>query len=210
LPKVHGNDNAVTDSSDLQVPSKKTLRSQLLTQRKALSVDEWRAKSGAICQNLAQFEWVQAAQTILVYLSHRQEPDLSSLWTRYLSHKRWGISRCVDKTLVWHACNPADSSQLQPGTYGILEPVSTLPLIEAGTVDLILVPAVGCDRQGFRLGYGGGFYDRMLGDAAWAKVPTIGIVFEFAYLDRLKSDPWDYPLQAVCTEFGIDLKERFP
>jgi 5-formyltetrahydrofolate cyclo-ligase len=202
----------VTESSDnFQVTfSKKTLRDQLLTQRKALCLDDWRAKSDAICQNLAEFERVQTAQTILVYLSHYQEPDLSCLWTRYFPHKRWGISRCVKKNLVWHLCNLTDPSQLQPGPYGILEPVSTLPAIEANTVDLILVPAVGCDRQGFRLGYGGGFYDRLFSDAVWAKVPTIGIVFEFAYLDRLRLDPWDYPLQAVCTELGINFKGRLP
>jgi 5-formyltetrahydrofolate cyclo-ligase len=200
----------VTESSDnLQVTfAKKTLRNQLLTQRKALCLDDWRAKSDAICQNLAEFEWVKTAQTILVYLSHRQEPDLSSLWTHHCPNKRWGVPRCVGKDLVWHACNLTDPSQLQPGAYGILEPVSTLAVIEANTVDLMLVPAVGCDRQGFRLGYGGGFYDRLFSDAAWAKIPTIGIVFEFAYLDRIRLDPWDYPLQAVCTELGINFKGR--
>jgi 5-formyltetrahydrofolate cyclo-ligase len=212
LPKTDGSNDAVTESSDnLQVTfAKKTLRNQLLTQRKALCVDDWRTKSDAISQNLAEFEWVQNAQTILVYLSHRQEPDLRSLWTLHLPNKRWGIPRCVGKDLVWHACNLADPSQLQSGPYGILEPVSTLPIIEASTVDLILVPAVGCDRQGFRLGYGGGFYDQLFSDTVWAKVPTIGIVFEFAYLDRLRLDPWDYPLQAVCTEFGINLTGRLP
>jgi 5-formyltetrahydrofolate cyclo-ligase len=207
LPKICGGDDAVTEPSDTSqaAPTKKMLRNRLLTQRTALPFNEWRAKSDDICQNLAEFEWVQNAQTILVYLSHRQEPDLSYLWTHCFPHKRWGVSRCVEKNLVWHKCNLAEPGQLQPGAYEILEPVSTLPVIEADTVDLILVPAVGCDRQGFRLGYGGGFYDRLFSDAAWAKVPTIGIVFEFTYLDRLRPDPWDYPLQAVCTEVGINV-----
>jgi 5-formyltetrahydrofolate cyclo-ligase len=208
LPKTFGSNDVVTESSDnFQVTfAKKTLRNHLLKQRQALCLDDWHAKSDAICQNLAEFEWVQNAQTILVYLSHCQEPDLSLLWKHHCPDKRWGLPRCMGQNLVWHACNLADPSQLRPGSYGILEPVSTLPVIEADTVDLILVPAVGCDRQGFRLGYGGGFYDRLFGDAAWAKVPTIGIVFEFAYLDQLRPDPWDYPLQAVCTEFGINLR----
>jgi 5-formyltetrahydrofolate cyclo-ligase len=207
LPKLCGSDDAVTEpSSHLQAAlTKKTLRNHLLTQRKALSVNEWRFKSDAICQNLAQFEWVQNAQTILVYLSHRQEPDLSLLWTHYFPHKRWGIPRCVEKNLVWHECNLTDSSQLQSGAYGILEPLPTSPVIEASTVDLILVPAVGCDRQGFRLGYGGGFYDRLFSNSSWAKVPTIGVIFEFAYLDRLIRDPWDYPLRGVCTELNVNI-----
>lgn len=70
-------------------------------------------------------------------------------------------------------------------------------------VDLILVPAVACDRHGYRLGYGGGFYDRMLSLNEWTTPPTVGIVFDFAYLPQLPIDRWDKPLQAVCTETGF-------
>ncbi len=210
LPKAFGGQGAVTDNSDISAfPSnKKILRKRLLTQRKALTPEDWHIKSDAICQNLAQFEWVQNAQTILVYLSDRQEPNLTHLWTHHFPHKRWGIPRCVEKTLIWHEWQPTQPQQLRPGAYGILEPVSTLPVLKANAVDLILVPAVGCDRRGFRLGYGGGFYDRLLSDPAWANIPTIGIVFEFAYLDQFIPDPWDYPLRAVCTEIGIKHRER--
>jgi 5-formyltetrahydrofolate cyclo-ligase len=193
---------AMTEGLDLSqaARAKKMLRKQLLTQRKTIAPQDWAQKSEAICQNLAQSPWVQKAQTILVYLSYCQEPDLTRLWSHHFPQKRWGIPRCVEKNLVWHEWNPASPQQIQPGAYGILEPVLTLPIIEANSVDLILVPAVGCDRQGFRLGYGGGFYDRLFSQATWANIPTIGIVFEFAYLDQLQPDPWDYPLQAVCTE----------
>lgn len=67
-------------------------------------------------------------------------------------------------------------------------------------VDLILVPAVACDARGYRLGYGGGFYDRLLSSADWKSKPTIGIVFEYAYVSQLPVDPWDKPLNSICTE----------
>jgi 5-formyltetrahydrofolate cyclo-ligase len=86
------------------------------------------------------------------------------------------------------------------GAYGILEPHPQAPTLSPSEVDLILVPAVACDLQGYRLGYGGGFYDRMLSNPAWAKLPTIGIVFDFAHLAQLPKDPWDQPLHHVCTE----------
>lgn len=202
----------MTDGLDLSQAAfyaKKVKRRELLAQRQALTPQDWEAKSEAICQNLAQCEWVQTAQTILVYLSTRQEPDLSLLWTHYFPHKRWGIPRCVAKNLVWHEWQPTQIQQIQPGAYGILEPLPTLPVIDASTVDLILMPAVACDRQGFRLGYGGGFYDRLFSDSAWANIPAIGIVFEFAYLEQLSPDPWDYPLDSVCTEIGITLRRSF-
>jgi 5-formyltetrahydrofolate cyclo-ligase len=90
-----------------------------------------------------------------------------------------------------------------------LEPLPMLPVVEPDTVDLILVPAVACDRRGFRLGYGGGFYDRLLAQPEWTHKPTIGIVFELAYLNHLEADSWDRPMGSVCTEnsfMGIDIK----
>jgi 5-formyltetrahydrofolate cyclo-ligase len=62
---------------------------------------------------------------------------------------------------------------------------------------------VACDRRGVRLGYGGGFYDRLLAQPEWANKPTIGIVFNFSVLDYLDADPWDRPMQAICTENGF-------
>ncbi|WP_404784167.1 5-formyltetrahydrofolate cyclo-ligase [Altericista sp. CCNU0014] len=197
----------MTRSSDIfpTVAAKKALRKQLLAQRRALTADAWKFKSDAICLKLAQSEWVQNAQTILVYWGDRQEPDLRPLWEHHFPDKQWGLPRCVEKQLVWHRWQPMEANQLQPGPYGILEPLPTLPILLPSAVDLILVPAVGCDRRGFRLGYGGGFYDRLFGDPAWANIPTIGIVFEFAFLAELTPDPWDYPLKAVCTELGMTL-----
>jgi 5-formyltetrahydrofolate cyclo-ligase len=69
-------------------------------------------------------------------------------------------------------------------------------------VDLMLVPAVALDRQGYRLGYGGGYYDRLRANPLWGNIPTIGIAFDFAYIEALPIDPWDLQLDAVCTELG--------
>jgi 5-formyltetrahydrofolate cyclo-ligase len=182
--------------------NKKDLRSHLLQQRQAIAPSDWQAKNEAICQHLAQCEVYQNAQVILAYLSNRQEPDLSLLWTDNLLPKRWGLPRCVEKDLAWHLCEPSNPEQFQVGAYGILEPIASLSILKPEEVDLILVPAVACDRKGFRLGYGGGFYDRLLSQPSWIGKPTIGIVFEFACLEQLPSDSWDYPLQSVCTEAG--------
>ncbi|MCG9891657.1 MAG: 5-formyltetrahydrofolate cyclo-ligase [Thermosynechococcaceae cyanobacterium MS004] len=180
---------------------KKALRTQLLQRRRSLSFLDWQTKSTLICEHLAASRAFQEARVVLAYLSTHQELDLSSLW-QASSPQRWGFPRCVRQDLVWHQCVPSSPEHFQLGAYGILEPITSLPVLHPEEVDLILVPAVACDRQGFRLGYGGGFYDRLLSLPAWAKKPTVGIVFEFAYLDRLPSDPWDCPLQSVCTETG--------
>ena len=158
----------------------------------------WREKSDRLCRNLQSLQLFSQAKTVLAYTSFRQEPDLSPLFT---TKESWGLPRCVGKSLVWHRWQP--SEPLEKGAYGILEPNANSPTLEAQDVDLILIPGVGCDRQGYRLGYGGGFYDRMLSSPQWQNKPTIGIFFEFALVSELPVDSWDIPLQGVCTELGF-------
>jgi 5-formyltetrahydrofolate cyclo-ligase len=67
-------------------------------------------------------------------------------------------------------------------------------------VDLLLVPMLGGDRRGYRLGYGAGYYDRLQADPAWATVPSLGICFGAELVERLPVDSWDRPLNGVCTE----------
>jgi 5-formyltetrahydrofolate cyclo-ligase len=180
---------------------KAQLRRRLLKVRRSLSVEQWREKSDRICSHLYSSSLFSSAKTILAYFSFRQEPDLSPLFAD--SSRRWGFSRCVGDTLSWHTWT--EGELLHKGDYGILEPSSNSALLEPAEVDLILVPAVACDKYGYRLGYGGGFYDRMLSSAEWASKPTIGIVFEFAYLPQLPIDKWDKSLQAICTETRFNL-----
>jgi 5-formyltetrahydrofolate cyclo-ligase len=180
---------------------KRNLRQSLLAQRQSLTVDEWQLHSQRLCQHLHQSDFLQQAKTVLAYISTRQEPDLSPLFD--LAHLTWGLPRCQEQTLQWHRWSPPLLQRLVPGKYGIQEPQADWPQLSPQQVDLILVPAVACDYQGYRLGYGGGYYDRLLCQPEWRNVPTIGIVFEFAYLPTLPSEGWDIPLGAVCTEVGI-------
>ncbi len=185
---------------------KKELRSSLLKKRRSMSETEWREKSDRLCRYLENFSLFQTAKTVLAYFSFRQEPDLSLLFTNIgekttFSPKTWGFPRCIEKSLSWHIWQPENS--LQKGAYGILEPESNAPLLESSEVDLILVPAVACNVNNYRLGYGGGFYDRMLSKQEWASKPTIGIVFEFAYLKAFPIVSWDKPIDFVCTVNGI-------
>ncbi len=188
-------------------PIKELCRHQLLGQRQALPPALWRSQSDRICHHLLCCPEFIAARTILAYQSCRQEPSLDYLFAHHLP--QWGLPRCVGQELLWHRWQP--SEPLIKGRYGILEPEPRSPLLEPDCVDLILVPAVAIDRHGYRLGYGGGYYDRLFADPLWQKIPTIGIVFDFAYLgapplaDRLSwnIDPWDIPVDAVCTELGL-------
>ena len=175
------------------------LRRSLIQKRRSLSSMEWQAKSDRICKHLQSFSPYQEAKTVLAYFSFRQEPDLSFLFTS--QQHRWGFPRCVGKFLIWHLWQPGE--KLAQGKFGILEPASDAPTLSAKDVDLILVPAVAIDGQGYRLGYGGGFYDHLLSKPRWENILTVGIIFEFAYVPKLPNDIWDIKLQYICTNKAL-------
>ena len=180
------------------------LRQSAIATRKSLTTQEWREKSNLICYHLQTSVVLSKAKTILAYFSFRQEPDLTSLFLNKPNgelDKVWGFPRCVGKSLDWHHWKYDDP--VINGAYGIVEPHPELPKIHAQEVDLILVPCVACDHKGYRLGYGGGYYDRLLSSSEWQTIPTIGIVFDFAYLPQIPIEDWDQTLGAICTEKGL-------
>lgn len=87
--------------------------------------------------------------------------------------------------------------------YGIPEPVDAKPL-HARQLDLLLMPLVGFDLAGRRLGMGGGYYDATLAFLRhrrhWRKPRLVGVAFECQRVETLPHDPWDMPLDAVLTE----------
>ena len=175
------------------------LRQKYIAQREELSTLQWQKQSESICKYLVNSQIFTQAKVILSYLSFKNEPDLSSLHQQ--QEYIWGLPRCEGKTLIWHQYQWQDD--LDPGMYGIREPKSNAPTISSEEVDLILVPAVACDRFGYRLGYGGGYYDRLLGKQEWQNIPTVGVVFNFAYVAQLEIQSWDQPLEYICTDLGI-------
>jgi len=177
---------------------KNSYRRQFLKSRRALVPEQWRQKSDRLCGVLNSCPLFASARNILTYCSINNEPDLAPL--HQLQHRRWGLPRCLGKELTWHWWQPGEP--LEPGSYGIPEPAADRPVCLPAEVDLILVPAVACDLAGYRLGYGGGYYDRLLARPEWSQVPTLGITFAAVCCTKLPHDPWDLPLWGICTESG--------
>ena len=73
----------------------------------------------------------------------------------------------------------------------------------AEQLGLLLIPALACDGAGIRLGYGGGWYDRLRADPTWAQVPALAVLPRGCRVERLPRDPWDVPLQGWIDEDGL-------
>jgi 5-formyltetrahydrofolate cyclo-ligase len=177
---------------------KRQRRQQSLQWRAALPESVHGHLSDRLCQHLLTFlhQHIPLGATVLAYYPHRQEPDIRSLLAA--PDFRWALPRCLpDRQLAWHDWQSGDP--LVVGSYGIPEPDPDLPLVMSGSA--LLIPAVAMDRQGYRLGYGGGYFDRLLANQELGL--TVGITFAALLVDRLEIDPWDYPLGAICTESGV-------
>ncbi len=96
------------------------------------------------------------------------------------------------------------AADLEPGTWGIREPKpARCPPADPGRVDFALVPGVAFDREARRLGYGGGFYDRLLAGGLPEATPLVSGAFGVQIVDEVPVDPHDAPVDLVVTEGSI-------
>lgn len=104
-----------------------------------------------------------------------------------------------DAPLVFRGWSPGDA--LEPGPHGTAHPALSAPLL---VPTLLLVPLLAFDAKGFRLGFGGGYYDRTL-DALrrGGGVVAVGLAFAAQQSPALPSEPWDQPLDLILTEEGL-------
>lgn len=178
---------------------KKSERARVLKERNALSTAKRGELNHALCSFLSDFLDSVKVQTIGAFLPIGSEPDISEVLKNWL---RAGAARQVflpvteSKTMRFAFWDPA--KPLKIGRFSVPEPTSDL----FSEPPLLLVPCVALNKQGYRLGYGAGYYDRYL--AACAEKPfTVGICFsEFCGLD-FEAQTFDAKLNAVISDSGF-------
>lgn len=180
---------------------KKLLRQQALKQRKSLNSLEVQGRSHEIAQRLLFLPEYQKAQNILVYMSFDNEVDTRAIITNAWQQKKRvlvPICHTSDKSMqISELCN---FSELAPGTWGIPEPKKDcLRLAEPAVVDAAIIPGVAFDKRGYRLGHGGGYYDRFLTKLA-PGCPKIALAYEFMIREYLPNEIHDVPMDYIVTE----------
>ena len=164
--------------------------------RRALTPKERTAASEIICAKLAALNF---HTSIAVYLASPQEIDLSPFIRKMLER---GVEAVVPRwngeTYELALLKGLDDSHLRKGPMGILEPAEA-EIVSPKEVDVWLVPGLAFTRNGKRLGYGGGWYDRLLADAPKDAV-KLGIAHAFQVVDALPSEPHDILLSDVVDD----------
>ena len=143
--------------------------------------------------------WPQFQQSdwVLTYMPMRSEVDLTGLLSHY-PHKGWIIPRILPASrMQFHRYDP---EKLILHKFGMLEPDPASPLISPQEIQLVLVPGLAYDREGWRLGYGGGFYDRFLAEF---KGISVGVTFQKLVLPSIPHQGHDIPMQYLVSEQGL-------
>lgn len=183
---------------------KSALRRQLKAARNAVDPQARRQAARAAARLALRAGILLRARRIGFYLPQRGEFDVRPLMNQAL----WmGRTACLPvlpaRGRVMRFGRLLDGVRMAPNRYGIPEPRDVRPL-RARQLDLLLMPLVGFDLAGRRLGMGGGYYDATLAFMRhrrhWRKPRLVGVAYECQRVETLPDDPWDMPLDAVLTE----------
>ncbi len=179
---------------------RKNLRRELLARRQALPADRLHAWRLAMDRHL-QCGFPGLAKGVVAFCwPIRNEYDARHLMRRLRGQ---GVSTALPVVLApktplifreWHP-----GVEMELGKLGIPYPKAGAELVP----DTVLLPMIGFDSEGYRLGYGGGFFDRTLESLRDSKPLVIGVSFELGAIATIRPQPWDMPMDYVVTERGV-------
>lgn len=181
---------------------KATIRKEILEKRKAQSPEIRAAQSRIIIRTLLDRKEFVKAEKVLIYLSREGEVITDDLLDRAFE-----LGKRVYVPVVDRAGNelriselPGPETNFRLGAFGIREPAEEdLNFVSPDQIDLVITPGLAFDRQGGRIGYGKGYYDRLL-NRLDSRVPRIALAFDFQVLEAVPQDGNDVRVDAIITE----------
>ncbi|MBE6690377.1 MAG: 5-formyltetrahydrofolate cyclo-ligase [Ruminococcaceae bacterium] len=182
---------------------KRALRRICAATRSGIPEAEKATADKALCDCIAAHPAFREADLLLVFSAVRGEPELRPLYERALAlGKALAFPVCVGQEMTFHTVDSLDT--LRPGRFGILAPPADAPLAYPTARTLCLMPGLAAGRDGTRLGYGGGFYDRFLDT-----FPGICVfpIYECLLFPTLPTEETDHRVAHIVTEKG-ELKHR--
>ena len=173
--------------------AKRVLRKEMSLRRDAVSEAEHTSMSAALTERLYSHAEFERAKIVMSFVSIRSEVNTEKLNSAIGLEKRLVLPRVVQDSLE---CKLYKGEELRISSMGVPEPVPECESVSVSEIDLILVPGLAFDEQGFRLGYGGGFYDRLLAGFSGC---AIGLCYDFQVLKSVPTAKWDVALSLILT-----------
>lgn len=180
---------------------KRTLRKRVRRKRDSLSSMQIKTKSQQITDKLLSITELNGFNTIMLYLSMESEVQTFTLLQRLLTLNKVVLAPVMEpvkkKLLPYQIVNP--EVDLINNKYDIQEPdPKRCKLLSPSEIELVTVPGVAFDAQGYRIGYGGGYYDRFL--KGCQKALWVGLAFECQLVEDAVCATWDLPVHKIVTE----------
>lgn len=191
--------------------AKAAMREAVLRRRRALQQDERASLGRRILRGVLDLPSYARSDVVLAYSSFGAELATDEFLSRVLEDEKVLLLPRVERGGLGLYEVRDVVRDLAPGTWSIREPLPTICLaVNPNRVDFALVPGVAFDRTGRRLGYGGGFYDRLLVDGLPGSTPVVSAAFEVQMVDEVPADPHDAPVDVVVTEKGMYSQNSWP
>jgi 5-formyltetrahydrofolate cyclo-ligase len=177
---------------------KSSLRHRLREEMARHSPAQRAEASAQLCVRLRSQAIWQRSQGVLFFVPRPDEPDIRPLLSEALAlRKTVTLPQYQAESRRYVICQVTDlAKDLRPGEFGIPEPLPSCPRFDAKHLDLVLVPGVGFNLAGSRLGRGRGFYDRLL-----AMIPgyKCGVAFDWQITAEVPTEPHDVRLNCILT-----------
>ena len=172
---------------------KTSLRKQIREKKRAMTPEQIETASQKLCELFLRSELYRRAKTIYGYLPYNQEVRTVPMLEQALADgKRVAVPKVYGDEMKFICLT--DLNQVETGYAGIPEPVADGPVADDPTA-LVLMPGLAFDREGHRIGYGGGFYDKFL--ASEPTHPTLALCYEFQMVQQLPVEEFDIPVDVV-------------
>ncbi|OCA91558.1 5-formyltetrahydrofolate cyclo-ligase [Bacillus sp. FJAT-27225] len=171
----------------------------MMQELKSISEDEYSRLSGMVAESLyKQPDW-RMASTIGITVSRPPEVDTYQIIKQAWSDgKKIAVPKCLPETREMEFRYITDFKQLESVYYGLFEPIrEKTDLAEPGKIGLLIVPGLAFTLDGFRMGFGGGYYDRFL---SGFHGKTLSLAFEKQIVDYLPLEPHDMPVSKIITD----------
>ena len=175
---------------------KERIRHTMRAKRRSLSNDQIALYSAKINSKLEKLPEYREAGSLCAYVPFDKEVDTLPLIERTLGSKQVVLTRVIS-SIELELREIRSLDDLEIGAFGIHEPNNTCPIVEPKSIDLFIVPGLAFDEDKHRLGFGAGFFDRML---ATLSARLIGLAYSFQIVPKLPSEEHDIAMDFVLTE----------